>query len=84
MSTSTSSRVIVAYVNAHGGLTTLGAATVKGNRCTLEQRIAETFPKGTATYEQIKKACKWLVGESAAVSVDFTAKRGMELKAIKL
>lgn len=84
MSKSTSFQVIVAYANSHGGWTPLGVATVKGNRCTLEDRVGDVFPKGTATYEQIKKACKWLVGESAAKSVDFTAKRGMSLKAIKL
>ena len=86
MSTTTTSsvRFIVAASIGDNRWRKIGFAEVKGARCKLDEAVIATYPKGTVTYEQIKKACKWVAGENAAVSADFTTRHNLLLKVISI
>ena len=63
---------IIAVQNSHGGWNKAGMVK-RAIRSVPDADFIKMFPKGTKSYNEVLKACKWIDQESAT-SVDLTVR----------
>lgn len=74
---------LVALKNDHNGYNLLGKV-IHVNRLAVEKKLHTYFPSGTRSYDNILKACRYLLNESSARDVDLVIRDHLNVRVTKV